>query len=318
MPGKPGKLFYSAIKLVVLVLSISYLVYRIVTFILSDGDISGFDFNSIGKSYVLYTLLLMFVNWGLESIKWKILIKEIEKVTFIQAYLAVVSGVFVSVFSPNRAGDFLGRTIRLRKENRNEGAVLTIAGSLCQLFATLIFGLLGCLLYLSYIGDSSKENLIVLMSIVSIVLIALILLILYNFRKIKKFTGRIGFLKRYETYFDSVAKAGSRKINTVLLISSVRYFVFIIQYYLMLKAFGIEISFSHSMILVPLIFLAGSYIPTVTLAEFGVKGSLAIYFIGQSGDNVIPVIGVAFLIWLINICIPALAGIVPFMRSRLN
>src|SRR3990172_5751054 len=49
---------------------------------------------------LLLTLFLMAVNWGLEALKWKMLIGKIEKVTFFKSLSAVFSGVSVSIFTP--------------------------------------------------------------------------------------------------------------------------------------------------------------------------------------------------------------------------
>ena len=42
---------------------------------------------------LIVVVLLMVVNWSIEAIKWKISIKEIQKVSFFKALQAVLSGV---------------------------------------------------------------------------------------------------------------------------------------------------------------------------------------------------------------------------------
>ena len=90
---------------------------------------------------MILILLLMLVNWSIESVKWKILIAKIERVSFFRAFKAVMTGVSVSLFTPNRTGDYLGRVFILEKGNHIEGILITLIGSFAQIIVTISVGL---------------------------------------------------------------------------------------------------------------------------------------------------------------------------------
>src|SRR5690349_8056149 len=59
-------------------------------------------FNTDRIWIVFFVLVLMLVNWGIETIKWKLAVQRVQKVNFITAFKAVLSGVSFSVSTPNR------------------------------------------------------------------------------------------------------------------------------------------------------------------------------------------------------------------------
>ena len=91
-------------------------------------------------------VLLMFINWSIEAIKWKISVSEIQKVSFTKALKAVLSGVSFSVSTPNRVGEYLGRVLYMDEGNRLKTISVTIAGSISQLIITLLMGLTGLII----------------------------------------------------------------------------------------------------------------------------------------------------------------------------
>tara|TARA_B100000768_G_scaffold61376_1_gene59489 strand:- start:626 stop:850 length:225 start_codon:yes stop_codon:yes gene_type:complete len=63
------------------------------------------------------------------------------------------------------------------------------------------------------------------------------------------------------------------------------------------------------MLSVMLIFLFVSIIPTIVVAEIGVRGSVAIYVFSLFTFNSIGVFSSTLLLWIINLVIPSLIGI---------
>jgi hypothetical protein len=55
-------------------------------------------------------------------------------------------------------------------------------------------------------------------------------------------------------------------------------------------------------------FLALAIIPTIALAELGVRGKLSIFLFGMFSTNTLGIVLTASTIWLINLVVPALAG----------
>ena len=55
--------------------------------------------------------LLMLLNWLTEAYKWRLAIKDVQKISLIRAFKAVLSGVSFSVSTPNSVGDYVGRIL---------------------------------------------------------------------------------------------------------------------------------------------------------------------------------------------------------------
>ena len=47
-------------------------------------------------------ILMMFLNWFLEALKWRFLISKIEQISIKRSIRAIFSGITVSAFTPNR------------------------------------------------------------------------------------------------------------------------------------------------------------------------------------------------------------------------
>lgn len=58
----------------------------------------------------------------------------------------------------------------------------------------------------------------------------------------------------------------------------------------------------------PVVFLAQTLIPTIALAEIGVRGVTAVHFVGAFGGNAVNILAATYGLWLVNILMPALAG----------
>ncbi|MFZ4707859.1 MAG: lysylphosphatidylglycerol synthase domain-containing protein, partial [Bacteroidales bacterium] len=100
------------------------------------------EFITLGNEKILAAIIfgLMFLNWGTEAAKWKYIIARIEKVSFFQAFKAILTGITISTFTPNRVGEYFGRAFILKKAHPLDAIILTIVGSMSQLLVTVIAG----------------------------------------------------------------------------------------------------------------------------------------------------------------------------------
>src|SRR6218665_2481360 len=92
---------------------------------------------------LLAVMLLMVVNWSIETVKWKLAVQWVQRIDFSTALKAVLSGVSFSVTTPNRVGEYLGRILYMEEGKRLKAISLTITGSISQLIITLGMGLAG-------------------------------------------------------------------------------------------------------------------------------------------------------------------------------
>ena len=104
------------------------------------------SFISYKVVYLLLAVLLIFVNWGVETWKWKLLVGSVRRIGFFTAYKAVLSGISFSVALPNRIGEYIGRMMYQPEGGRLKIISLAIVGSIAQLLATLFWGIIGLLI----------------------------------------------------------------------------------------------------------------------------------------------------------------------------
>ena len=84
----------------------------------------------------------MFLNWGLEARKFQYLVSKIEKISFVNAYRAIFTGLAFALNTINRSGDFVGRILYLKEGNRLRGVALSLVGSMSQIVVTFSIGLI--------------------------------------------------------------------------------------------------------------------------------------------------------------------------------
>ena len=235
-----SKSFYKfitlSIKAVIFILSILYIFRKVST--ASDTININEIANYSNKSYLYFTILLMLVNWSLEAIKWKVLIARYEKISFLKSLESVFSGVTVSIFTPNRVGEFAGRIFFLKKANKIQASIVSIIGGMFQLLITVLAGILAYYILENYYEDFFRiKNFISDNGLIVIIasFIILITLILFVYLKRNK------QLKRYKKYMEVFAAYSKAQLSLVFLLS-LKFTILPKKYSLFLQSFLKQIS----------------------------------------------------------------------------
>jgi hypothetical protein len=106
-------------------------------------------------------------------------------------------------------------------------------------------------------------------------------------------------------------------LTWVLILSLIRFSVFSLQYFLLLNYFGVDITITQAIVLIPVYLITLTAIPTITLAELGVREVVSITVFSMVSDNEIGMVATAFAIWLINLAIPAIVGTIFVLQTRI-
>ncbi len=202
-------------------------------------------------------------------------------------------------------------------------------GSFSQLLITIIVGAFCLLFYIPiYFKDISFYSNYLYYGIILIVIVIIITLILIflNVTALPSFVSHI-IKKRFihfNEYFSVISTFSTFELTTVLLLSFLRYCVFSMQFYLFLMAYSVQIPLIHGLMIISVVFLIMTAIPTVTLAELGVRGSVSLYFIGLYFERYsdltemvnLGIISSSSSLWLVNLAIPAILGTLFVYRLR--
>lgn len=258
-------------------------------------------------------LALMPVNWLIESMKWRRLVGKLHPVPLYEALKAILSGISVGVFTPNRIGEIGGRLIVLPKEKWDKGVLASAYGGLAQFMVTVIAGSAGFLFLAIFTPKHIFFNHIGINQTV-IISTALIMLVILVFSKLNF------WVKKLDRFIPKKLKA--RFIHVSPMTSMVtfayslgRYAIFLIQFYILLHFFNVHISLIESIWAIALTYLATTIIPTSTLIELGIRGAVAVFFLGTFSNNHAGILSASILLWFINIAIPAVLGATFFLKS---
>jgi len=259
-------------------------------------------------------IMLVVVNYGLEAKKWHLLVSEVQQISYGKAYKAVLSGQSFAFNTVNNVGEYFGRIAHLEEGKRLKAISVTIVGSISQFIITLLMGIGGLVYLRHYILDNTHfiqgvnkfwiDGLIYALSAGTIVL----LLIYYEIAWITKLLEKVPFIHKLSFFIVNVEHFTKRKLTTILLLSTLRYTVFVLQYIILMRLFKVDIAIITTGWMVCVMFLVLAIIPSIALAELGIRGEISKQIFGLMSTNILGITFSAALIWFINRVLPALAG----------
>lgn len=273
--------------------------------------------NGENNQFILLTVvLLLAINLLIETIKWQIVMLPLEKIPMLKSFSAVLTGIAVSFFAPNRSGEFVGRILYVEHANKIKASLVTILASIGQLVVTLSVGCFCLVFYLKGIIVSSWLY-FPLAGILLLLSAGLVFLFIYFPYLAERFAS-LSLLRKFSEYI-SVLKLYKPKIFlSVIGLSLLRYIVFVHQYYFLQKIFFPATPYAETLQLISIIYLALAVIPTFALSEIGVRSSVALFYLGSVISNPVAIALATLSIWIINIAVPALAGSVIFLAVRFS
>jgi len=277
------------------------------------------SFQSYRILYLISAFLLIPVNWGLEAWKWKISVKGIYPITMRQAFKAVLSGVSFSVTMPNRIGEYLGRIMYLPEGNRLKTISVTLVGSFAQLLVTIFFGFLG-LLFLKQQLLSAFEGFRIWYQLIfygSMIGGFILILVYFNVSGIVFLFKRWIRAHRYDYLVEALRYFDRKMLTKILIISLVRYLVFIVQYVLIYYLFNVNVPIQSILLVMGLVFLAMAVIPTVALIEIGLRGEISIMLMGLFSANTLGIGFSSITVWFMNLILPAIIGSLLILNLRI-
>lgn len=257
---------------------------------------------------------LVFVNWGFEAKKWQLLLRPVQQINFFTAFKSVLSGVTLSLNTPNRMGEYGGRILYISEGKRIKAISLSMAGSISQLIITLVIGC-GGLIYIIYFQNSQAIpvmglSVFWLKTLLFLSCCAASLLILFYFRLswIIKLVEKIPAAAKYVQYISVLEDFTPKLLLRLLYLSFFRYLVFVIQYIFLLQVLHVEILWITAFWIISILFLVLAIVPSFAIADLGIRGKFSTELLSFYSTNFVGIIGTTFGIWFINLFIPALMG----------
>lgn len=261
-------------------------------------------------------VLLMPLNWGIETWKWRLLINRIQKISFTKSFRAVLSGITLSVITPARLGEYVGRVMVLEKSKRWRAIPVTVLASVAQFIVIAVVGMSGGFIFAKREGFFDDQSGSVVLA-VSIALSILFILLYFFPNYLVQLSKSARAPKKIQSYLSTLKRFDRNDQIRTLLLSALRYFVYSLQYFLLLRAFGMEINFIEGMGAISIIFLIQTLIPFLpSVIELGFRGNMALFVFNDFAQSELSILAAVLSIWIINLMIPALTGYLFIARRK--
>jgi hypothetical protein len=268
------------------------------------------------KMYLILVvvLLLMPVNWGIESYKWQSITKQIEKIPYTTALKSVFSGICVGNIAPGRAMEFLAKIIFFKVDNRPSITVLHFINGMFQMIITVTVGLLSILYKLNQHNQSSSFIIGVLFFGIS-----MLLFFCWAILNVAFIQQKLKFIK----WFKHIPETQNIKISKTLIIklislSIVRYMVFTTQFYLIYSTLSPQNEYIQVFASIAAYFMLTSLIPMISFIEPAIRAAIALFVFNNAADGSVIVILASTFVWIINVIVPSVIGYIIILREKID
>ena len=243
------------------------------------------------------------LNIGLETAKWHALTATSEK-PWTTSLREVLVGATFAMVTPNRTGDAVARVALLPAEERPNGTQAWLLGAWAQAGWTLTLGTAAwwaCTtagqIHLPIPAEAQWTVLAVL---------AAGSLVWWLLPRLARSPQRINRWLEARWSLASGRWTTRQHLGQIAL-SGLRYAVFATQFAAALAAWGIEWDLAlYTTIAV--VYLGNMIVPTAALAELGVREALLVAWMQPPGSLLPGLLAAAFLVWVVNLGLPALIG----------
>lgn len=252
-------------------------------------------------------IFLSCCNWLIEALKWKLYVDKTNRIPFAVAAKAILFGISLGAVSPNRIGDYSGRSLFLPENARRQGASATFFCSTAQNIATFLLGGIACVLASEKLSISYGPTVLII-GWASILASAVFASLLFASKWYSRIAKKLN-AEKINTYLQNISERYPFGTNSMVLFLSIgRYCIFITQFYLLLNLFA-DVPFMQSYIGIGTTYVVNTLLPSNQLIEFGVRTSIPMFVL--KGYGIAPEISVlaSLLLWFFNLGFPAFLGL---------
>ena len=278
-------------RIVLFILLISILIYQFSAFNWSEAK----SVKIIALDFFILALIMIYPNWFLEWLKWKIGMENIYN--FPKAILkkGFYAGMLSGFVTPSALGNFLGRMTVVNKNWKPKVVANTIMGNGAQFFISVFFGFIS-LVSVGVFPRFLNLNLL----LIGLALFTATALFVYMNIGINRFLCRT--VKRYAP---SLACVTIKMRWQFIILSALRYIVFSVQFFLVIKAFKPEIEI-HVLFWIWQMYLWTTFSPSIFLGKLFVRETMAIFILSFAGIELPIALAASILVWMMNNALPSL------------
>lgn len=250
---------------------------------------------------IMFLLFLSLFNWFFEILKWQYLVKTIKQISFRAALEQSMGGLTASLITPNRIGDYGAKAVYYAKQHRTKIVLLNLLGNIAQMTITTIFGIIGFVIFVNrYQIDVNYYKVARFVFIILTVGLFAVLGVKHRRFKVKGFS--------FERIINFIKRLPSKTHFKTILVSLIRYLIFSFQFYYLLTLFGVDVDYSKAMVVITSMYFLASIVPSISIFDVIVKGSVAVFLFGYVEVNELTILSIITIMWLLNFVIPSVFG----------
>jgi len=302
------------------VLLILGLVFIINNFIF-NVQLEKLDFQFLTYEYIIQNLVwiilalfLMPLNWLIESRKWQVVMQISGPIGLTKSFYSILSGVTFGILTPARIGEYVGRMLLVEKKKNTQSVYSSFLCSISQNTIILVLGLLSAFQFLRHhsILEINTQWMILLNGFV----LAFSLVIYFKHQLVLTWIQKKGWFQN-RIDFRNIKLAHTPLLLRVLFLALSRYLIYSFQFICILLFLGINASFAELFICIGLIYLIQSTLPVPPIIGLITRSEIAILVFATLNYNSWLIVIATSIIWIINLILPALLGLVIILRTNI-
>lgn len=260
-------------------------------------------------------LILWALNLYLDALIWRSVNGFLGVISLKRAFKTNFVSYALSFITPANSGEVAGRYIMLNQnQDRQKTLFLIFWSHFPRMIVKLGLGIPAILM----LGVLSERLSLDLAMAVAFFTVAILLLVYFNLIKIQAWIYQRNIRRFNLAHYILNDRPRYKEKLKLLMLAFIKYLVYNIQFVALLCLWGnVDLSLELLSSVVIFYFIT-SIIPTFAAVDFIIKAAAAIYvFDGSLADESL-LVNAAFMIWVFNVALPALGGLVVILKSNLG
>lgn len=282
---------------------------------LQVGELAS-AFESAKLFCILLALMLLIPNIYIQFFKWRYLVRLLKPgVTNREAFQSLLAGFTFGFITPGRLGEF-GRAFFIKDCSWISLLGIAFIDKLFSLAVVIFWGAIGLMFFVS-----KQLYLYTMVPIAIFTVIALIVVyyVLFHPEIIRGFLYSLNiilpFREKIKSLMSSLDHFHRRQAMNLLLMTFCFYFIFLIQFYILVCSFETA-PLLPAFLAIASTMLVKSMLP-ISFGDLGIRESAAIFFLAKIGLQQATAFNASILLFLINLLIPSLIGLILVLKYRL-
>lgn len=264
--------------------------------------------------------LLLIPNLYIQFFKWRYLVRLVKPdVSNQEIGNSLLAGFTFGFITPGRLGEF-GRAFFIKDCPWVKIFGMTFMDKFFSLAVVIFWGAIGVMFFIG--GELGPELYIytlapmIIFCLITLIVIYYIVLrpeiirgFLYSMNVILPFRDKIKLL------MSSLDNFHRRQALNLLLLSVCFYFIFFLQFYILVCAFE-QAPIVAAFLAIASVMLVKSMLP-ISVGDLGIRESAAIFFLGKIGLLEATAFNASILLFVINLLVPSIIGLFLVLKYRL-